>query len=258
MNRPQGSRLPPSASDRTRCARLPCTGQRLHLLEDTERSRCGCARSKAGEGGCSGYPAAQELSQGTPSTPSVPPPPTIGRCVVTQPQDTSCIWEQPGQASVWGTLGGHTRPPSPASFFSPRSLSTGLPCLKRHSRCGLPRTRRQQITVAPCPPSILQHRAYLVYLNLSLRRTWLWGYRCATGPWPGRDGCLPSAACHSGVQARALGDTQLGHLLSTGGVDAHGPHHLRIGGSTPAHGDGGFRSRVSAGWRVHILPSLGR
>lgn len=110
------------------------------------------------------------------------------------------------------------------------------------------------------PPfhSILQHRAYLVYLDLSLRRTWRWGYRCATGPWPGRDGCLPSAARHSGVQARALGDTQLGHLLSTGGVDAHGPHHLRIGGSTPAHGDGGFRSRVSAGWRAHILPSLGR
>lgn len=154
MNRPRGSRRPPSASDRTRCARPPCTGQRLHLLGDTERSRRGYARSKAGEGGCSGHPAAQELSQGTPSTPSVPPPPTIGRCVVTQPQDTSCIWEQPGQASVWGTLAGHTRPPSPPSFFSPHSLSTGLPCLKQHGRCGLPRTRRQQITVAPCPPSI--------------------------------------------------------------------------------------------------------
>lgn len=104
---------------------------------------------------------------------------------------------RPGQCL--GDAGGRTRPPSPPGFFSPCILSTGLPCLKQHGRCGLPCTRRQQITVAPCPPSILQHRAYLMYLDLSLRRTWLWGYRCATGPWPGRDGCLPSAARHSGV-----------------------------------------------------------
>lgn len=75
-------------------------------------------------------------------------------------------------------------------------------------------------------------------------------------PGPGRDGSLPSAARHGGVQARALGDAQLGHFLSAGGVDAHRPHHLRIGGPTPTRRGRGESG--SAGRHVHITLSPGR
>lgn len=75
-------------------------------------------------------------------------------------------------------------------------------------------------------------------------------------PGPGRDGSLPSAARHGGVQARALGDAQLGHFLSAGGVDAHRPHHLCIGGPTPTRRGRGESG--SAGRHVHITLSPGR
>lgn len=73
---------------------------------------------------------------------------------------------------------------------------------------------------------------------MSLHGACLWGQRYAVRPGP-RDGRLASAARHGGVQAGALGDAQLGHLLGTGGMDAHRPHHLLVGGPTPARGGQG-------------------
>lgn len=53
--------------------------------------------------------------------------------------------------------------------------------------------------------------------------TWL-----SVCPQLGRDGDLASAPSHSGVQARALGDVQLHHLLRAGGVDPYCLHHLCV------------------------------
>ena len=64
------------------------------------------------------------------------------------------------------------------------------------------------------------------------------GAAVGRAPWA-VDGRLASAAGYCGVQARALGDAELGHLLRTGGVDAHCPHQLLVGGPTPARRDGG-------------------
>lgn len=136
-----------------------------------------------------------------------------------------------GEALKW--------PPSQPCFFSHCGLGTGLTCLKRHSRHSLPCTRREQFGTLPPPPphycSILKHRAYLSYIPGSEPQKSLVVGAAGTPCGPGRDGCLPSAACHSRVQARALGDAQLGYLLSAGGVDAHRPHHLLVGGPAPAH-----------------------
>lgn len=48
-------------------------------------------------------------------------------------------------------------------------------------------------------------------------------------------GFLTSAAGHGGVQARALGDVELGQLLGAGGVDPYRLHQVRDGGPAPGH-----------------------
>lgn len=45
--------------------------------------------------------------------------------------------------------------------------------------------------------------------------------------------CLTSAAGDGGVQAGALGDADLHHLLSAGGVDAHRLQQVGVRGPTP-------------------------
>lgn len=185
-----------------------------------------------------------ELSQGVLSTPGVPPPtpdrpPRWEPSLKTFPASGE-PW-QPGQCLGVPCRGA----PHMASFSALclQSLQPGhrAPMSGGHGRCGLPCTWRELFTVAPYPRP--RFRPSYVPGSEPPKKPAVGGCRSAACPWPGRDGCLPSAARHSGVQARALGDTQLGHLLGAGGVDAHRPHHLRVGGPTPAHrgGGGGFR-----------------
>lgn len=47
--------------------------------------------------------------------------------------------------------------------------------------------------------------------------------------------CLTSAAGDGGVQAGALGDVDLHHLLGAGGVDAHCLQQVGVRGPTPTH-----------------------
>lgn len=57
-------------------------------------------------------------------------------------------------------------------------------------------------------------------------------FLCARPCFRGR-GALTSAAGDGGVQARALGDADLGGLLGAGRVDAHSLQQVGVGGAAP-------------------------